>query len=49
MDYYFYSLIDPRSMQVFYVGQTTSPKDRLNTHIAVSKVAGKTVMDTKLL
>jgi hypothetical protein len=39
--YYIYSLTDPRSMQVFYVGQTTNPKDRLSTHIAVSKIAGK--------
>jgi hypothetical protein len=41
MEYYIYSLTDPRSMQVFYVGQTTNPKARLGTHIAVSKIKGK--------
>jgi hypothetical protein len=41
MIFHIYSLTDPRSMQVFYVGQTTNPKDCLSTHIAVSKLPGK--------
>jgi|ERR1039458_6453464 hypothetical protein len=39
--YYVYGLTDPRAMQMFYVGQSTNPKDRLNTHVAVANLPGK--------
>jgi hypothetical protein len=37
---YIYALIDPRIDQVFYVGKTTNPKNRLLEHLGECKIRG---------